>query len=102
MLWFFKLQQFLRSAKCVECDSRQQNKQEGSGKKRAAPSPVLNQPRMASPPHQIQSELTERSKVHIQKEPWSAADRSPEHVRSESNSCQTIYVVQKACWEKRV
>jgi len=65
MLWFFELRQFLRSLNCAKGYSRQQNEQKGSSKKRTAPSPVLNQPWMASASRQVQSELAERSKVRV-------------------------------------
>jgi hypothetical protein len=65
MRWVFEPRQFLRSLNCAKGYSRQQNKQQGGSNKRTAPNPVLNQPWMASTSRQIQSELTERSKVRV-------------------------------------
>ncbi len=65
MRWAFELRQFLRSFNCAKGYARQQNKQQGGRKKRTAPNPVLGQPWMAPAPRQIQSELTERSKVRV-------------------------------------
>ena len=57
---------------------------------------------MRLPDRQVEPELPESSEISVNKKSRGLANGDPQDTAAEPNGCQSVKVVQQACWKKRV